>query len=478
MQIVRDLAGYTLGRSDLVRRAMSKKKASIMEKERKNFVYGNISEGIKGCIENGISENIANKIFDEMSDFAKYAFNKSHAACYAVVAYQTAWLKCYYPKEYMAALLTAVMYNTSKVNEYILECKQMGIAILPPDVNEGESGFSVSKNGIRFGLSAIKGLGNTVTDEVVKNRTALGKFKNLEDFVERMSSKEVNRRTLESFIKAGAFDSFSGNRHQKLKGMEVLLENKSKTSKNKIAGQMNLFEIMTPKAKEIYQIKLPNVEEFSKSELLSFEKEVIGMYISGHPLDEYAEEILKNITAKTVDFFARDEEEPVVIDKSNVTIGGIVSSISIKTTRNNDTMAFVNLEDLYGNVEVVVFPKIYEKYKKLLNENEKVYIMGKVQLGDDGNGKILADSVKAFDRKVNELWLQYQSLEDFEEDKIKLLEFLSLNKGDDKAIIFIRESRLKKVLDKGINVNQDIISYLSRKMGEDNVKVVTKILKS
>jgi len=336
----------------------------------------------------------------------------------------------------------------------------------------------VSKNGIRFGLSAIKGLGNTVTDEVVKNRTALGKFKNLEDFVERMSSKEVNRRTLESFIKAGAFDSFSGNRHQKLKGMEVLLENKSKTSKNKIAGQMNLFEIMTPKAKEIYQIKLPNVEEFSKSELLSFEKEVIGMYISGHPLDEYAEEILKNITAKTIDFFARDEEEPVVIDKSNVTIGGIVSSISIKTTRNNDTMAFVNLEDLYGNVEVVVFPKIYEKYKKLLNENEKVYIMGKVQLGDDGNGKILADSVKAFDRKVNELWLQYQSLEDFEEDKIKLLEFLSLNKGDDKAIIFIRESRLKKVLDKGINVNQDIISYLSRKMGEDNVKVVTKILKS
>lgn len=478
MQIVRDLAGYTLGRSDLVRRAMSKKKASIMEKERKNFVYGNISEGIKGCIENGISENIANKIFDEMSDFAKYAFNKSHAACYAVVAYQTAWLKCYYPKEYMAALLTAVMYNTSKVNEYILECKQMGIAILPPDVNEGESGFSVSKNGIRFGLSAIKGLGNTVTDEVVKNRTALGKFKNLEDFVERMSSKEVNRRTLESFIKAGAFDSFSGNRHQKLKGMEVLLENKSKTSKNKIAGQMNLFEIMTPKAKEIYQIKLPNVEEFSKSELLSFEKEVIGMYISGHPLDEYAEEILKNITAKTIDFFARDEEEPVVIDKSNVTIGGIVSSISIKTTRNNDTMAFVNLEDLYGNVEVVVFPKIYEKYKKLLNENEKVYIMGKVQLGDDGNGKILANSVKAFDRKVNELWLQYQSLEDFEEDKIKLLEFLSLNKGDDKAIIFIRESRLKKVLDKGINVNQDIISYLSRKMGEDNVKVVTKILKS
>ena len=478
MQIVRDLAGYTLGRSDLVRRAMSKKKASIMEKERKNFVYGNISEGIKGCIENGISENIANKIFDEMSDFAKYAFNKSHAACYAVVAYQTAWLKCYYPKEYMAALLTAVMYNTSKVNEYILECKQMGIAILPPDVNEGESGFSVSKNGIRFGLSAIKGLGNTVTDEVVKNRTALGKFKNLEDFVERMSSKEVNRRTLESFIKAGAFDSFSGNRHQKLKGMEVLLENKSKTSKNKIAGQMNLFEIMTTKAKEIYQIKLPDVEEFSKSELLSFEKEVIGMYISGHPLDEYSEEILKNITAKTIDFFARDEEEPVVIDKSNVTVGGIVSSISIKTTRNNDTMAFVNLEDLYGNVEVVVFPKIYEKYKKLLNENEKVYIMGKVQLGDDGNGKILADSVKAFDRKVNELWLQYQSLEDFEEDKIKLLEFLSLNKGDDKAIIFIRESRLKKVLDKGINVNQDIISYLSRKMGEDNVKVVTKILKS
>ena len=272
MQIVRDLAGYTMGRSDLVRRAMSKKKAAVMEKERKNFVYGNEEEGVKGCINNGISEKTANHIYDEMIDFAKYAFNKSHAACYAVVAYQTAYLKYYYPREFMAALMTSVMDNITKVSEYILSCRQMGIAILPPDINEGQSGFSVSGGAIRYGLSAIKSIGRNVVDAIIREREANGLFVSMDDFVERMTNKEINKRTVESFIKSGALDSMPGNRRQKTMIAPELLEQKNKERKNAMEGQMSLFDFASEEEKQQFQITMPNVPEFPREELLAFEK--------------------------------------------------------------------------------------------------------------------------------------------------------------------------------------------------------------
>lgn len=276
MQIVRDLAGYTWGRSDLVRRAMSKKKEQVMQKERQSFVYGNPEEGVTGCVANGISEAVANHIFDEMTDFAKYAFNKSHAACYAYVSFQTAWLKYYYPREFMAALLSSVLDNTAKVSEYILACRKMEIPILPPDVNEGESGFSVSGTGIRFGLSAIKSVGVGVAAEIERERGEHGPYRSLEEFVNRLSSKEVNRRTLESFIKAGAFDSLPGNRRQKMLIVPQLLDEKN-NRRNKVKGQLTLFDLASEEDKESFRIAFPETDEFQREDLLNFEKETLGV---------------------------------------------------------------------------------------------------------------------------------------------------------------------------------------------------------
>ena len=377
MQIVRDLAGYTLGRSDLVRRAMSKKKAAVMAKERQNFVYGNAEEGVKGCIANGIDEKTANQIYDDMTDFAKYAFNKSHAAAYAVVAYQTAFLKFYYPKEFMAALMTSVMDNTTKVSEYILACRNMGIPILPPDINEGYSGFSVSGNGIRYGLSAIKSVGRAVVDVIIAERENGGLFKSLDDFVSRMSNKEVNKRTLESFIKSGALDTLPGTRKQKLIVSGDLLESKAREKKTVMEGQLSFFDIATEEEKDNFQITFPNVGEYDKQTLLAFEKETIGIYVSGHPMEEYRELWEKNVTAKTSDFVVDEDGKTVVEDNSNVVIGGMITSKKVKTTKTNQLMAFITVEDLVGTVEVLVFPKIYEKNRQAFTEENKVFIRGR-----------------------------------------------------------------------------------------------------
>ena len=300
MQIVRSLGGYTLGRSDLVRRAMSKKKASVMEKERQNFVYGNEEEGVPGCIHRGISEKTANKIYDDMIDFAKYAFNKSHAAAYAVVSYQTAFLKYYYPVEYMAALMTSVIHNPSKVAEYILSSRKMQIEILPPDINFGESEFSADHGAIRYGLSAIKSLGAPMIRAIVEERNENGKYQSLRDFIERMSGRELNKRAIENLIKAGALDQVAGNRRQKLMVYAEIVDAVNQEKKNAMTGQMSLFDLISDEEKEAYEIQMPKVEEYSKEELLSFEKEVLGVYISGHPLEEYEERWRKSITARTV----------------------------------------------------------------------------------------------------------------------------------------------------------------------------------
>ena len=478
MQIVRDLAGYTLGRSDLVRRAMSKKKAAVMAKERQNFVYGNAEEGVKGCIANGIDEKTANQIYDDMTDFAKYAFNKSHAAAYAVVAYQTAFLKFYYPKEFMAALMTSVMDNTTKVSEYILACRNMGIPILPPDINEGYSGFSVSGNGIRYGLSAIKSVGRAVVDVIIAERENGGLFKSLDDFVSRMSNKEVNKRTLESFIKSGALDTLPGTRKQKLIVSGDLLESKSREKKTVMEGQLSFFDLAPEEEKNNFQITFPNVGEYDKQTLLAFEKETIGIYVSGHPMEEYRELWEKNVTAKTSDFVVDEDGKTVVEDNSNVVIGGMITSKKVKTTKTNQLMAFITIEDLVGTVEVLVFPKIYEKNRPSFTEENKVFVRGRASIGDDPVGKLICEEVIPFTDIPNELWLQFENQAFYESHIDDVMAALRDSDGKDRVIMYLKEERKMRRLSENwaVLAGPDLLGRLYRILGEKNVKVVQKVI--
>ena len=391
MQIVRDLAGYSLGRSDLLRRAMSKKKAAVMEKERKIFIYGDEETGVPGCIKNGIDEQTANKIYDEMIDFAKYAFNKSHAAAYAVVSYQTAWLKYYFPVEYMAALMTSVIDNPSKVSEYIYACRQMNIKILPPDINKGEANFSVDGGDIRYGLAAIKSIGRPVIKAIVEDREELGLFQNLEDFITRLSAKNIlNKRTIENLIKAGALDTLGGTRKQFMSIYVQIVDHVTQEKKNSMVGQMTLFDLVSEDQKEEFQIRMPDVGEYSKETLLAFEKEVLGIYVSGHPLEAYEEKWKKSISATTADFQLDEETgHTKVHDGAKEIIGGMITEKTIKHTKTNQMMAFITVEDLLGTVEVVVFPRDYEKNRDYLEVDSKVFVRGRVSEEDDKPSKMI-----------------------------------------------------------------------------------------
>ena len=479
MQIVRDLAGYTWGRSDLVRRAMSKKKGKVMEQERKNFVYGNPEENVPGCIARGIDEKVANKIYDNMIDFAKYAFNKSHAAAYAVVAYQTAYLKYYYPVEFMAALMTSVLDNTSKVSEYIYTCRQMGIAILPPDINEGEGGFSVSGQAIRYGLSAIKSIGRPVIDAIVEERKIRGPFTTLKDFITRLSGREVNKRTIENFIKAGALDGLEGNRRQKMMIYGSLLDALNQEKKTTMAGQMTLFDIAPEEDKAEYEIKLPNVEEYDKEVLLGFEKEVLGIYISGHPLEEYMERLKKNTNAVTTDFVLDEETGTLkVSDGARVRIGGMITDKVIKYTKSNKAMAFITLEDLVGTVEIIIFPKDYERYAKYLENDAKVFVEGRVTAEEDRNGKLICEKIISFDEVKRELWLQFPSKSDFEEKEGALYGKMMDADGSEHVVIYLAAEKQMKRLPENRNVaiTKELLEELGNFLGKDNVKVVEKSL--
>ena len=481
MQIVRSLGGYTLGRSDLVRRAMSKKKASVMEKERQNFVYGNEEEGVPGCIHRGISEKTANKIYDDMIDFAKYAFNKSHAAAYAVVSYQTAFLKYYYPVEYMAALMTSVIHNPSKVAEYILSSRKMQIEILPPDINFGESEFSADHGAIRYGLSAIKSLGAPMIRAIVEERKENGKYQSLRDFIERMSGRELNKRAIENLIKAGALDQVAGNRRQKLMVYAEIVDAVNQEKKNAMTGQMSLFDLISDEEKEAYEIQMPKVEEYSKEELLSFEKEVLGVYISGHPLEEYEERWRKNITARTVDFQI-DEElgTSKARDGEIAVIGGIITNKTVKYTRNNKVMAFLTIEDLVGTVEVVVFPNDYEKNVQKMEEDSKVFIRGKVQGDADKASKLICEKIYSFDDVPKELWVQFETKEDYLTAENEFLKLLSGFRGTDRVIIYVRTPKSIKYLgiEKSVKINETLLGKLYEKYGMDNVKVVEKSIEN
>ena len=475
MQIVRDLAGYTLGRSDLLRRAMSKKKQAVMEKERKNFVYGNEEEGVDGCIKRGIDEATANKIYDEMIDFAKYAFNKSHAAAYGVVSYQTAYLKYYYPVEFMASLLTSVIDNSSKVIEYVQTCKGMGIDILPPDINQSERNFTAQGGAIRYGLSALKSIGKAMVDQLVAERNARGPFQNLQEFLERISECDLSKRIVESLIKAGALDCLEGNRRQKMMIYTSIMDNISQSKKKMMAGQMSLFDIVDDELKSDFEIKFPKVNEFSKQELLAFEKEVIGLYVSGHPLEEYQNMWKKNITRTSLDFQLNDEDETAVADNAREIIGGIISEVTVKVTKQNSVMAFVTIEDLYGTVEVLVFPKLYEKYRQIIAEDNKVFITGRVTSGGEENAKMICETITLFSDKSSELWIRFENKEEYEEKYPQLLENIKLSNGKDKIVIYLNQEKAKKILPASCNVNADqqFLQKMQALFGENNVRIVS-----
>ena len=480
MQIVRNLAGYTLGRSDLVRRAMSKKKASVMEKERQNFVYGNEAEGVPGCIANGIDEATANKIYDEMIDFAKYAFNKSHAAAYAVVSYQTAYLKYYYPVEFMAALMTSVIDFPNKVAEYILVCRQMGIKILPPDVNCGMYGFSVDNGAIRYGLSAIKSVGRPVIESLVKERDENGQYRSLKDFMER-NSPQMNKRAVENFIKAGALDCLDGNRRQKMLVYQKISDSISQDKKNSLAGQMSLFDLVSEEDKKEFEIRMPDVEEFGKEELLGYEKEVLGIYLSGHPLENYRGMMEKTISAKTSDF-QQDEETnlPKVTDGQKVIIGGMITDKTIKYTKNNKVMAFLTVEDLVGTVEVVVFPRDYEKSQQFLNEEGRVFIQGRVSAEDDRASKLILEKIRPFDNMPREIWIQFDNKESYTQQSQELLADLRRSPGDSAVVIYLKDVKAIKKLPVGYHaqIQDSWLNYMYEKYGKTNVKVVERGLKN
>ncbi len=477
MQIVRDLAGYTWGRSDIVRRAMSKKKGRVMEEERKNFVYGNEEQGVKGCIANGISEKAANRIFDEMIDFAKYAFNKSHAAAYAVISYQTAYLKYYYPVEFMAAIMTSVMNNINKVSEYIQTSRNMGMEILPPDINEGEGGFSVSGKNIRYGMSAIKSVGHPVIEALIEERKKNGPFKNLEDFITRLSDREMNKRAVENLIKAGAMDTLAGNRRQKMMVYQQIMESISHEKKTSMSGQISLFDLVPEEDKKDYEIRMPDAAEFDKETLLAFEKEVLGVYISGHPLEEYEDKWKKNITAKTTDFLLDDETGTAKVqDSQKVTVGGMLVHRTIKYTKNNKTMAFLTLEDLVGTLEIIVFPRDYEKYRSYFEDEARIFAEGRVTIEEEKNGKLILERVYSFDETPKELWLQFPDMASYQSQEPRVLEELRAFDGQDDVVVYIADRRVMKRLGPQWRVAAagPLVQSLRDVFGQNNVKVVEK----
>lgn len=482
MQIVQALAGYSLGRSDLLRRAMSKKKADVMQKERQIFVYGDEATGVPGCIKNGIDERVANKIYDEMIDFAKYAFNKSHAAAYAVVSYQTAFLKYYYPVEFMAALMTSVIENPSKVAEYIYACRQMGIEILPPDINRGYAQFSVDEGKIRYGLAAIKSIGKPVILEIVAERETFGTFKNLEDFIHRMFVKDnMNKRVVENLIKAGALDCLGGTRKQFMSIYLQIVDQVNQEKKYAMSGQMTLFDLVGEEQKADFQIKMPNVGEYARENMLAFEKEVLGIYISGHPLQDYEENWKKMISATTADFQPDEETgRTKVRDGAKEIIGGMISDRTVKATKTNQMMAFITIEDLLGTVEVVVFPRDYEKNRALLELDNKVFIKGRVSEEDEKASKLICEQVIPFERIKKELWIQFPDKSSYLENEQIVNGYLADSEGDDEVVIYCQAERAVKRLPKNrnIQINPQVLSRLMNHYGEKRIKVVEKTIEN
>ena len=471
MQIVRDLAGYSWGGSDNVRRAMAKKKLDVMEQERQNFVYGNEANGVPGCIKNGISEQTANKIYDEMMDFAKYAFNKSHAACYAVVAYQTAYLKVHFPVQYMAWLISSVTDKTSKVAEYILAAREMGIKILPVDVNNSVADFSVEGKDIRFGFNAVKSMGRPTISAIIEERTNNGEFHSMQDFITRMAGV-INKRTVEHLIFAGAFDTFGHTRRGMLNVYERMIDSAVKQNKDAISGQMSLFDLVSEEDKQSLEMKIPDISEFEKEDLLEREKEVLGVYVTGHPLDEYTGMWEKHVSARSTDFLIDEETgETKAADSTKQTIGGLVRNIKVNTTKTGQQMAYLTIEDFVGSVEVILFPKAYEKNRRVLDMSNKVFITGRVQANVGAEAKLIADSLVSFDSVPRRLWLRFDSLAQYEACRDDLFDILNESDGKDTVTIYCVAEKQRIALPQSqcVKVSSELLYILKNKYGEKNV---------
>lgn len=474
MQIVQELGGYSLGRADLVRRAMSKKKTHVMEEERHNFVEGNEQENVPGCVARGIPAETANHIYDTMIDFAKYAFNKSHAACYAIVTYQTAWLKYYYPTEFMAALLTSVIDFPAKVAGYILACREMNIRLLPPDINEGTAGFSVSEGAIRYSLTAIKGVGEPVIRAIVKEREQNGRYRDLQDFIERTTGLAINKRVVENLIKSGAFDGFGVTRKQMMSVYIRMMEEQADAAKNNMTGQMSLFDLVPEESRSQFRIRYPDVGEYDKEMKLSFEKEVLGIYVSGHPLEDYASLWKGHISAKAGDFLL-DEESGTsrVVDKQEVTVGGMITDVKIKYTRNNQVMAFVTLEDLTGTMEIIVFPKTYETYADVLAEDAKVFVRGRVSQEEDKDSKLIAGSFVPFDAVPRQIWVRFADEKAYAAGEKDLMQIVDQRGGRDQVVLYLESIRAMKKLPpgQGIRADKETLELLRERFGSGNVTI-------
>ena len=477
MQIVQQLAGYTMGQADNIRRAMSKKKQYVIDAERQSFVYGDSERGIRGCVANGIDEKAANSIYDSMVDFAKYAFNKSHAAAYAVISVQTAWLKFYYPVEFMAALMTSVIDNSAKAAEYLLHCKELGISVLPPDINVGQGEFTAEGNAVRYGLYAIKSLGRPVIDSIIGERKKGGSYRTLQDFIERTVQRDINKRAIENLIKAGACDGLDGNRHQMSIVYTSIVDDVVRRKKTGLEGQMSLFDFVGEEDKKDYEVHYPNVEEFPKEVLLGFEKEVLGIYLSGHPLEDYLGKMKKNVTANAADFVREEESGTIrVTDNMHVVVGGMIAAKTVKYTRNNQAMAFLTVGDLTGSVEIIVFPKDYERYNRFLNDEEKIFVVGHATVEEEQDGKVICERIVPFDDTRKELWLQFPTKSDFSEKEQQVYDILRDSDGNDEVVIYISDVKAFKRLprNRAVGTNSVLLARLTEFLGEKNVKVVEK----
>ena len=477
MQIVQQLAGYTMGQADNIRRAMSKKKQYVIDAERQSFVYGDSERGIRGCVANGIDEKAANSIYDSMVDFAKYAFNKSHAAAYAVISVQTAWLKFYYPVEFMAALMTSVIDNSAKAAEYLLHCKELGISVLPPDINVGQGEFTAEGNAVRYGLYAIKSLGRPVIDSIIGERKKGGSYRTLQDFIERTVQRDINKRAIENLIKAGACDGLDGNRHQMSIVYTSIVDDVVRRKKTGLEGQMSLFDFVGEEDKKDYEVHYPNMEEFPKEVLLGFEKEVLGIYLSGHPLEDYLGKMKKNVTANAADFVREEESGTIrVTDNMHVVVGGMIAAKTVKYTRNNQAMAFLTVEDLTGSVEIIVFPKDYERYNRFLNDEEKIFVVGHATVEEEQDGKVICERIVPFDDTRKELWLQFPTKSDFSEKEQQVYDILRDSDGNDEVVIYISDVKAFKRLprNRAVGTNSVLLARLTEFLGEKNVKVVEK----
>ena len=494
MQIVREVAGYSLGRADLVRRAMGKKKLDVMAEERKNFIYGLSDENgnviIPGAIRNGVDEKSANKIFDEMAEFAKYAFNKSHAACYAVVAYRTAYLKTYYPAEFFAALLNSFLTTQSKITVYIEECKKMNIEVLKPDINKSFSKFVVRDGKIIFGLAAIKNVGTGAINTITYERDKNGKFVDFVDFCKRVSSEDINKKCIESMIKAGVFDSLGDNRNTLLHSFEDVLDTISSDKKRALTGQVNMFDLaMSNNEKNDNLYKLKKVQELPKKELLLMEKEMLGLYVSGHPLENYKKYIDEYATIKSSDLLYEESDEVsesvIKLDGKSVKLLGLITSVRTKITKNNEIMAFVTLEDLEGTINLIVFPKTYSGYKNIIVEDSIVKIDGRISAKEDEITVIMLKTEKFEVRNTKviedlnnkDLMIEINIPQNKTEYELQLLrEFIKeISNRRGNVLVELRNNNISKTLP--MYFDEMIYKKIQNAVGEENIRFKKKFAK-